>query len=159
VSDTPTPPAVFYYSTAQQFEDAELWFGPHASREIAAEKCRARWPDTGFWIAEGRVQTNRLDVIDRGVFQPDGPVGQAFDLINEELIGEGGEGGSWEWSAEAIDMLVQRLNVQFAAWATEHGYHRGWTLDLTAEEWTPGRAAVPEAVRDCPMLSLVGGRP
>lgn len=159
MSDATAQPAVFYYSTAQQLEDAELWFGPHASREIAAEKCRARWPDVGFWTAEGRAQTNHLDVIDSGLFQPDGLVRQAFDLINEELIGEGGEGGSWEWSAEAIDNLVQRLNVQFAAWATEHGYQRGWTLDLTAEEWIPALATVAEETRDRPMLSLVGGRP
>ena len=159
MSDTPAQPAVFYYSTAQQLEDAELWFGPHASREIAAEKCRTRWPDVGFWIAEGRAQANRLDVIDRGLFQPDGLVGQSFDLINEELIGEGGEGGSWEWSPDAIDTLVQRLNVQFAAWATEHGYQRGWTLDLTAEEWTPAQATVPEEARNRPMLSLAGSRP
>jgi hypothetical protein len=153
----PEKMGAFYYSTTAKLEDAEHWFGPHASRMTAALACRARFPDVGFWTAEGSAQTHRLDVIDQAMLQPDGCIGEAFDEINAELIGEGGEGGSWEWTNEALVSLVHDLNAQFAQWAQAHGYQRGWTLDVSAEEWTPALQAEPAATRERPTLSLIGG--
>lgn len=148
--------SAFYYSTVRNFEDAETWFGPHASREAAGKAARKRFPDVGFWTAEAVPQTNRLDLFAPAMFQYDGTLADTFEAANCETIGEDGQGGSSEWDEVAIAELVTRLNYQFAAWANQHGYQRGWTLDVKDEQWTG--APEPAGANGRPVLSLAYDR-
>lgn len=148
--------ADYYYSTVRKLDDADSWFGPHASREAAGEAARNRFPDVGFWTAEAVPQTNRLDLFASEMFEYEGTLADTFDAANCETIGEDGEGGSSQWNETAIADLVTRLNYQFAAWANQHGYQRGWTLDVKDERWT----GVPEraGASGRPVLSLAYDR-
>lgn len=127
----------FYYSTTPAFEDAEFWFGPHPTREAAATAAAARFPDVGFRTAQAEPQANELNIFTPAMATEGGPIADAFTDRNEETFGEDGEGGPRWWTEDAIAVLIKRLNYQFAAWATEHGYQRGWMLDINEEQWTP----------------------
>lgn len=133
----------FYYSTTPTFEDAEFWFGPHPTREEAATAAAARFPHVGFWTAQAEPQANELDIFTPAMAVEGGPIADAFAARNEETFGEDGEGGPRWWTEDAIAVLIKRLNYQFAAWATEHGYQRGWMLDVRDQQWTdpPPRTA------------------
>lgn len=142
----------FYYSTSPTFEDAELWFGPHPTREAAAAAAAARFPDVGFWTAQAQPQANELNIFTPAMAVEGGPIADAFSARNEQTLGEDGEGGPTWWTEDAIGTLIKRLNYQFAAWATEYGYQRGWMLDIHDEQWTPppSRTAPPRR----PVLTL-----
>lgn len=133
----------FYYSTTPTFEDAEFWFGPHPTRVEAATAASTRFPDAGFWTAHAEPQANELDIFTPAMAVEGGPIADAFAARNEETFGENGEGGPRWWTEDAIAVLINRLNYQFAAWATEHGYQRGWMLDVRDQQWTdpPPRTA------------------
>ncbi|WP_342658677.1 hypothetical protein NPJ82_06005 [Sphingomonas sp. NY01] len=146
----------FYYSTTPCFEDAEIWYGPHVTREAAAIAAGQRFPGVGFWTAEAVPQTNALDIFEPSMFEPDGCIADVFEDVNAELLGEDGEGGPNHWDTDAVAALVKRLNYQFTAWAREHGYQRGWMLDVSAEEWTPACNPAPTG-RLRPVLSLAMG--
>lgn len=112
---------------------SEFWFGPSETRDEAIEKGRTRH-GTRFWVAEGKPFENDLDVFEPNV----APVFDRFDALNDHNFGEEGEGGPLHWNGEACADLSRRLNRVFAEWATEHGYQRGWQLDLgDAQEIRP----------------------
>ena len=110
--------------------DAEFWFGPAATRDDAIARGRARLGTGRLWVAEGKPFENELRVFATDV----APVVDSFDRINELNFGEDGEGGPLHWDEEACADLSRRLNAAFAEWATKHGYHRGWQLDLADGE-------------------------
>lgn len=126
----------YYYSKTPAFEDAEFWFGPHSTREEAATAAAARFPDIGFWTAQAEPQANELDIFTPAMAGEGGAIADAFEARNKQTFGEDGEGGPLWWTEDAIGKLITRLNYQFAAWATEHGYQRGWMLDIHDEQWT-----------------------
>lgn len=146
----------FYYSTTAAFKDAELWFGPHPTRESAATAAAARCPGAGFWTAEAEPQANELDIFTPAMAGEGGAIAAAFEARNKQTFGEDGEGGPTWWSEDAIATLIKRLNYQFAAWATEHGYQRGWMLDIHDQQWTPPPPRMASAGR--PVLSLAFNR-
>lgn len=106
--------------------EAEFWFGPAETREAAIANGRIRHGSGRLWIAQGKPFENDLDVFEADV----AVIVDRFDSINEQNFGEDGEGGPLHWDEEACADLSRRLNATFAAWATSHGYHRGWQLDL-----------------------------
>ena len=104
---------------------SEFWYGPSDTRDEAIAKGRARH-GSKFCVAEGKPFDNNLTVFEANI----APVFDRFDSLNDQNFGEEGEGGPLHWDAEACADLSRRLNATFAAWATEHGYDRGWQLDL-----------------------------
>lgn len=116
--------ARWYYASNS---DAEYWFGGCDTRADAIEKGRAWAEGESFWIGFGTTPLNRLHIFDEAVT----PVILAFDEANEENYGEDGEGGPTHWDEDACADLSRRLNAVFGTWAREHGYERGWILDVT----------------------------
>lgn len=111
-------------------KDAEYWLGGSDTRAEAIEKGRFWAKGEAFWIGLGAPTENKLDIFDRIAT----PVTLAFDDANEAGYGEDGEGGPHHWDEEHVADLSRRLNAVFGAWAREHGYERGWILDLTEQE-------------------------
>lgn len=124
----------YYFSMVHELQDAEMWFGPHSSREAAADAARAK-TDEGFWTATGRPFQHDLDIFDMDMVQPEGAISRAFDAVNGQNLGEDGESGPMWWEEDAAQQLIDRLNATFTAWAKEHGYERGWALDMNAEQY------------------------
>lgn len=116
---------------------SEFWFGPADTRAEAIAKGKLRH-GSRFAVAQGKPFENDLNVFEPNV----APVFDRFDSLNDQNFGENGEGGPLHWDDEACADLSRRLNRVFAEWATEHGYERGWQLDL----------ADPEEIR--PVLTL-----
>lgn len=110
--------------------NAEFWFGPADTREAAITNGRTRHGTGRFWVAQGGPFAADLRVFESDV----APVVDRFDSINGEIFGEDGEGGPLYWDDVACADLSKRLNAVFADWATTHGYHRGWQLDLADGE-------------------------
>lgn len=108
---------------------SEFWFGPSDTRDAAIAKGKERHGPR-FWISEGKPFENDLKVFEPNV----APVIDRFDTVNEQNFGEDGEGGPLHWDEEACADLSRRLNAVFARWAIEHGYQRGWQLDLGDSE-------------------------
>lgn len=136
----------YYFSMVRELQDAEMWFGPHPSREAAATAALAK-TDEGFWTATARPVEHDLDIFDMDMVQDKGAIADAFDAANGQNLGDDGESGPMWWDEEAAQQLIDRLNATFTAWAREHGYERGWALDTNDEQWhgpnVPARV-VPE---------------
>ena len=115
---------LWYYASDPE---AEYWLGGCETRDHAIDKGRAWAKGESFWIGLGTTPLNRLHIFDEAVT----PVVLAFDDANEENYGEDGEGGPAHWDENACADLSRRLNAVFGAWAGEHGYERGWILDVT----------------------------
>lgn len=124
----------YYYSVGRELPDAELWFGPHGSREAAVTAALAK-TDEGFWTATGRPVQHDLAIFDMDMVQENGAIAAAFDDANGQNLGEDGESGPLWWEEDAAQQLIDRLNATFTAWAKEHGYERGWALDMNDEQY------------------------
>ncbi|EGI55062.1 hypothetical protein SUS17_2082 [Sphingomonas sp. S17] len=122
----------FYFSLVRELQDADFWFGPHGSREAAVTAARAK-TDEEFWTATGRPVRHDLDIFDMDMVQENGAIADAFDAANAQNLGEDGESGPMWWEEDAAQKLIDRLNATFTAWAKEHGYERGWALDMNDE--------------------------
>ena len=124
--DNPAQRGRWYYAREM---DAEYWLGACLTREEAIDRGRAWAKGETFWISLGTPFTNKLDIFDEAAT----PVTLAFDDANESNYGEDGEGGPHHWDEADVADLSRRLNTVFSDWAHEHGYQRGWVLDLTEQ--------------------------
>lgn len=124
----------YYFSMVHELQDAEMWFGPHPSREAAVNAAVAK-TDEGFWTATGRPVQHDLSIFNMDMVQEGGAIAGAFDNANGQNFGEDGESGPMWWEEEAAQQLIDRLNATFTAWAGEHGYERGWALDMNDEHY------------------------
>ena len=124
--------SAFYYSLADALEDAETWFGPHPSRDAAIMAGRAK-TDQAFWTAAGQPMEHDLSIFSPAIASEGGAIATAFDERNGQNLGEDGESGPSWWTPDHVRDLITRLNAAFAAWATDHGYHRAWMIDVTDE--------------------------
>ncbi|WP_343526717.1 ATP-binding protein [Sphingomonas sp.] len=122
----------FYYSLAANLEDAETWYGPHASRSDAIMAAQAK-TDEAFWTAIGKPMEHDLSIFTPAMAAEDGAIATAFDDRNGQNLGEDGESGPTWWTEDHVRDLIDRLNATFSAWAKDHGYHRAWMLDVTDE--------------------------